>query len=86
MRSIRATMPFAITGAILGSTFTPTAVAMIPQFTSSSMAASVRELTARTGFTVVSCAPSLDTMRTVYCPRAFNSSMMSCMMSRKHTS
>ena len=35
---------------------------------------------------VVSVSPSLETMRTVYSPRRFISSITSCMMSRKQTS
>ena len=57
--------PSAITGAILGSTFTPTAVAMMSQVAISSSACGVEELTARTFFTGASTVSALETMRTV---------------------
>ena len=83
---MRAMIPLAMAGATRGRMFTPTAVAMMSQSAISCTACSVVELTARTGLTVVSVSPSLETMRTVYSPRRFISSITSCMMSRKQTS
>ena len=83
---MRATTPLAMTGAIFGRIFTPTAVAMMSQVTISSMACSVPAFTARTGLTVVSTVSALETILTLYSPRRFISSIRDCMMSRNTTS